>query len=364
MPSAVKQKIQIMKDEDNDELGLPKFLLHQLNRNWNAIDRKNDLFLDTAVDNGLTSILSLQTRGKCCWPNSQLQKLRQSCADKDNLVNGQISWKRIRENCFPKHTEETLEATYENHVSPVVDRSLLSKKELKKLKAIVESHEERDWFAIADTFNRENASTSQGLKRTAWSCMQAYFQNKVVDFTKEDDNQVRVLVEKLGEDKFPLVADLLQKFSVSRVRKRYRLSLMDIQTSDRWTNEEDCKLRLLVDSYKEQSWVLISRHFPNRNATQCRRRYLHVVDPSLGTSTTSGKSKRRKVIEWTDAEDVIIMETLKRVGEKCYAGVARAINDRPDATRKYTGDQIRKRVLSLRRRKDKETKTLKAEKNR
>ena len=45
-----------------------------------------------------------------------------------------------------------------------------------------------------------------------------------------------------------------------------------------WTQEEDCKIRNLVDKYGAKKWSVIASHLPGRIDKQCRERYGRSLD--------------------------------------------------------------------------------------
>ena len=49
----------------------------------------------------------------------------------------------------------------------------------------------------------------------------------------------------------------------------------------RWIKDEDDKLKVLVQKYGENNWLLVASQFPDRSDFQCQQRWAKVVNPQL-----------------------------------------------------------------------------------
>jgi hypothetical protein len=70
---------------------------------------------------------------------------------------------------------------------------------------------------------------------------------------------------------------------------------------------EDDQLRVLVNRYGEQNWNLISSHMNRRNARQCRERYKNYLSPNYRNTP------------WTPDEEEILAAKVKELGSKWSA---------------------------------------------
>ena len=70
-----------------------------------------------------------------------------------------------------------------------------------------------------------------------------------------------------------------------------------------WSEEEDGRLRALVQEHGMQQWAQIAQSMPGRNGKQCRERWHNQLDNCLTRDT------------WTEEEDLILLETNIRIGE-------------------------------------------------
>lgn len=70
----------------------------------------------------------------------------------------------------------------------------------------------------------------------------------------------------------------------------------------KFTEEDDERLRELVDQYGDNSWIQVASEMPGRNSRQCRERWLNYLSPKLNTNS------------WTQEEDELLIEKHKELG--------------------------------------------------
>ncbi|CAN7070018.1 unnamed protein product [Brassica rapa subsp. trilocularis] len=83
-----------------------------------------------------------------------------------------------------------------------------------------------------------------------------------------------------------------------------------------WTPEEDETLRQAVDKYKGKRWKKIAEYFPERTEVQCLHRWQKVLNPELIKGT------------WTQEEDGIIVELVKKYGPAKWSLIAKSLPGR------------------------------------
>jgi hypothetical protein len=83
----------------------------------------------------------------------------------------------------------------------------------------------------------------------------------------------------------------------------------------KFTQEEDLRLRSLVDQIGAKSWEAVSKFMPNRSARQCRDRYKNYLLDNLVCDA------------WTPEEDTMILEKFKDIGPK-WVEISKFLNGR------------------------------------
>ncbi|OHT15860.1 myb-related protein 3R-1-like protein [Tritrichomonas foetus] len=71
-----------------------------------------------------------------------------------------------------------------------------------------------------------------------------------------------------------------------------------------WNDEEDNRLRLMVSKFGNDNWNRVSKLMPGRNAKQCRERWAGILSPEL----------RREA--WTSQEDELLIKLHEQYGNK------------------------------------------------
>ncbi|KAK3135377.1 hypothetical protein QOZ80_5BG0418190 [Eleusine coracana subsp. coracana] len=83
-----------------------------------------------------------------------------------------------------------------------------------------------------------------------------------------------------------------------------------------WTPEEDENLRKAVDTFKARHWKKIAEFIPDRTEVQCLHRWQKVLNPELVKGY------------WTQEEDDIIIDMVKKHGPKKWSVIAKALDGR------------------------------------
>ena len=94
-----------------------------------------------------------------------------------------------------------------------------------------------------------------------------------------------------------------------------------------FTQEEDAKLRQLVDELGENNWQAVAQRMEGRNTRQCRDRWREYIRPNLVHS------------EWTEHEDQIILQKYAELGPR-WSGIGAFLPERSEI-------QIKNRLRQL-----------------
>lgn len=86
------------------------------------------------------------------------------------------------------------------------------------------------------------------------------------------------------------------------IQNNQRNKRQNLKPHSKFSEEEDSRLRELVERHGENSWIEIASLMPGRNSRQCRERWLNYLSPHLNTKA------------WTSEEDSLLLEKQKELG--------------------------------------------------
>ena len=121
-------------------------------------------------------------------------------------------------------------------------------------------------------------------------------------WTREEDEKLRKLVADNGTKNWKRIASFLEDRTDVQCLHRWQKVLNPGIRKGWWTNEEDQKLRGLVEEYGPKQWSKIASHFEGRIGKQCRERWFNHLASSL------------KEGEWTSSEVKTLVFAYSQLG--------------------------------------------------
>lgn len=126
-------------------------------------------------------------------------------------------------------------------------------------------------------------------------------------WNKEEDDQLRAIVQENGARNWKKVASLLGDTRTDvQCLHRWNKVLKPGLSKGNWTPEEDhiVKSMVLACGVGHVKWSAISQRLPGRLGKQCRERWFNSLDPII------------KRTEWTPAEEMILYQSQRHFGNR------------------------------------------------
>ncbi|KFD53585.1 hypothetical protein M514_05501 [Trichuris suis] len=198
--------------------------------------------------------------------------------------------------------------------------------------------EVEDLLSIAEEHKFTNwiaIAEKLGTGRTAFACVQKYVQErddkngKGSCWTPEEDEKLLEVAKIYTRGDHVLWRPVAFNFE-KRDATQCRQRYEALNVRrGHWTEEEDRLLLQAVKRHGRKSWAAIAVHVPDRSAVQCRARYMDVLDKGV------------KLSSWTKLEDEILMLGFETFG-RCWTKISNLIVGR-------TGNQVKMRFRALER---------------
>lgn len=248
--------------------------------------------------------------------DEQISSISQTEVTAENIRSflPHVDWERVASTYVAAHSGADCESRWLNNEDPLINCSPWTKDEEKKLLLIVQNNGLHNWVQISNLLGT-NRTPSQCLSRYQRS-LNAHIMKK--DWTEEEDEQLRAVVETFGENDWQIIAANMEGRTGAQCLNRWCKSILpDRKKVGRWTVEEDKLLKVAVVVYGPRMWKKIAAFVPGRTEVQCRERWCNVLDPSI------------KLEGWTQEEDAKL-ETAVSIYGYCWSKVAIFVPPRTD----------------------------------
>ncbi|KAE8894835.1 hypothetical protein PF005_g1383 [Phytophthora fragariae] len=137
-------------------------------------------------------------------------------------------------------------------------------------------------------------------------------------WTPEEDSLLRDGVCKFGGKKWSAISELIADRSPEDCNKRWnKLQSFDTVVKRPWTEAEDVQMLNLVRKYGATKWAVIASYLPDRNGKQCRERWHNQLNPAI------------KKTPWTEQEDATIVRLQAQLGNS-WAKITSHLSGRTD----------------------------------
>jgi myb proto-oncogene protein len=190
----------------------------------------------------------------------------------------------------PSRTRNQCIMRWERALNPSVARTAgravpWTEDEDNKLKDLVQMHGGKDWAAI--TALVPDRTQHQCSRR--WHTFLKLSAKRATEYldlwTADEDNKLKDLVQMHGTKHWAAIAALVPgRTTIQCARRWHRFLKIKTERATsryRWTEEEDSKLKDLVQIHGGKDWAATAALLPGRTVIQCTSRWHRHLNPSI-----------------------------------------------------------------------------------
>ncbi|CAN8258937.1 unnamed protein product [Cochlearia groenlandica] len=226
-----------------------------------------------------------------------------------------VNWDQLASMYLKDRSAAECEARWMTSEDPLINNGPWTAEEDNNLRLIIQENSVTDWLNIA---------VSLGTNRTPFQCLARYQRSLNAnilrkEWTVEEDEKLRAAVELFGEKNWQSVANELEGRVGTQCSNRWKKTLHpSIKKKGKWSSEEDKRLKVAVTLFGPRNWLKIAQFVPGRIFSQCRERWENSLDPKI---------KREK---WTEEEDAKLREGIAEFGHSRWSKIALRLPCRTD----------------------------------
>jgi hypothetical protein len=153
-------------------------------------------------------------------------------------------------------------------------------------------------------------------------------------WTEDEDNKLKYSVQIHGGKDWNAIAAMVPGRTRNQCRDRWRNALdpsiaLTAGSTGKWTEDEDLKLKYSVQIHGGKDWNAIAAMVPGRTRIQCMDRWRHVLDPSIALAAGNAGT-------WTEDEDIKLKYSVQMHGGKNWNKIAMMV---PGRTKRQCRDR-------------------------
>ncbi|VDN05493.1 unnamed protein product [Thelazia callipaeda] len=210
-------------------------------------------------------------------------------------------------------TPRQLRLKWVNELCPKWSKEPWSAQEIEQLRKYAGKW--NNWNVIAERL---------GTNRTPFQCFVKYrseleIENTGRPWTKEEDAQLMTLAHCMqvnGHMHWEKISHFMETRSRQQCSCRYKRTLDTSIKFGRWDASEDVILTCAVSRFGTKDWIKVASHVPGRSDSQCRDRWVNVLDKSI------------KSEPWSLEEDEKLLEGIKIFGKGEWSRISTLIPGR------------------------------------
>jgi hypothetical protein len=190
------------------------------------------------------------------------------------------------------------------------------------LKDAVATHYGEDWVAIAALVPGRTKQQCVGRWHNAFLAKDDETIARVGEkWTKEEDVKLKDAVEKHNYENWAAISALVPGRTKQQCVGRWHNTLLakdddTIARVGKWSTDEDSTLKDAVEKHNGKNWAAISALVPGRTKKQCLHRWHSVLDSNSDETITASVGK------WTKEEDSTLKDAVEKHNGKNWAAIA------------------------------------------